>query len=490
MQYEQRLAPIYGSRDELSARLRDCLHFAERTVTHADPAAPMWRVDLGQVSGYEKMMMEVGLLAFIASRTPDFRDDARRLAQVVREHYDSTSAIACILRHPRLAASLGTLLLVLDHFGLASAQEIAVIRKSFASAFVESTEHVPFRLLDRHWVRGIATGDGDPLEDAIRLSTACRATHPIYMSREDGYAITHTAMYATDFGARPAPATLLNPALAETIDAAIAWCLASGDYDLLAELLLTQIYLHGEMSAYGKVAWGIARRTWDRMGFLPSPSLSAEAFADHADEASRRQYAFHNMYHTVLVGGLLCLALLGRPGSPSEVPARPARGYAPSPAVGQAVADAADHLAAVLGVSRDQAAQAIASIQWSASEDVFETLVAQWSDGPAPTEIVQRMAVDGAIVLAAHTYDLAQLAAMLRIGARIGAATPTLEEGAEFLARQSLIGGAIGAGWLPGKDERHDRAEAALESARVTASLANCLAELSAGLRPSQAVQP
>lgn len=477
---------IYGSRDELVSRIRDSLRFAGLTVTNADPTAPMWRVDLGQVSGYEKMMMEVGLLAYIASRTQPCEDDARRLAEIVRQHYDSTAAVACILRHPRLSASLGTLLLVLEHFGLATAQESAAVRSGFGSQYVDSSEHVPFRLLDRRWVRELATGIEEPLDEAVRLSGACRATNPIYMSREDGYAITHTVMYATNFGQRVAPAALLGQRLWDTIDAAIAWCLGSGDFDLLAELLLSQIYLQQRLSAYGRIAWRQCRSTWDDMGFLPSPSLSAETFTMCADETARRQYAFHNMYHTILVSGLLCLAYLDHDPAPTASPRQERSGYVGSETIGRALKAAAGHLTDVMGISHDDAEHTIAAIQWSADETNIEALISRWSDDRASPDIVQRMAIDASIVLAAQNYNLAQLASALRMAGRVGSATPTVNAGADFLARQSLMNGAIGAGWLRGRDDKAGP-QGDLESVRVTASLANCLADLCSKGRQRQA---
>ena len=466
---------IYGSRAELLDRLRECLVFARLTVESADPLHPVWKVDLGQVSGFEKMMMEAGLLAYIVGRTRYFEKETRDLVRAIRGKYDSTSAVSCILRHPRLAASLGTLLLVLDHFGLATAQEVAAVHGAFESRYVECSEHVPFRLLDRRWVRGLATGVADPLIAALDLSTACRATHPIYMTREDGYAVTHAVMYATDFGVLPAPAALNKAALWDTIDAAIAWCTASGDLDLLAELLLSQLYLRGRLSAYGLIAWRQCRETWDSLGFLPSPSLSATSFQALMEEHQRRQYAFHNIYHTMLVGGLLCVALLdtrptGSHGDGGEID------YAQPPSVERAIAGAAQHLEQVFGIDRLAAQSAIAAVAWRADDVALDEMVERWSHADTPVEITRRMAVDAAIILAAQDYDLAQLAGALRRAGASGTVTTTVEAGVDFLARQSLVTGAIGANWL--NDIPADPASTALASARVTAALANCLVDL------------
>jgi hypothetical protein len=471
----------YGTQQELLERLDGCLAFARRTVEGADPAHALWQVDLGQVSGYEKMMMEAGLLAHLVGRTGCCDEAVERLAHAIRANYDSTSALSCILRHPRLAASLGTLLLVLDRFGLATQQERAVVHGALESPYLDCSEHVPFRLLDRHWVLGLVGDAPAPLSDALRLSAACRTTHPIYMTREDGYAITHAIMYVTDFGAHATPPELRGDAAWRTVDAAVAWCTAAGDFDLLAELLLAQLLLRRRLSAYGAIAWRRSRDTWDALGFLPSPSLSAASFRELDDEAEQRQYAFHNMYHTMLVGGLLCAAFLD---TQVTAPAPPADElpYDEPPSVARAVEGAVEHLRRTLGVDLPTARDAIASIDWTTDVTRVEELTRTWAtDEPAPG-VAARMAIDASIILAAEDYDLPLLAAALRRAADTGTVTPTIHAGADFLARQSLVGGAIGAGFLDLATSGADADTRA--SAGATAALANCLVDLGDRLAP------
>jgi hypothetical protein len=469
------LPVAYGTRAELLERLESCMAFARRTVESADPAHPLWKVDLGQVSGHEKMMMEAGLLAHLVGRTGYCGKAVWGLAQSIRANYDSGSAVRWILRHPRLAASLGTLLLVLERFGLATQQEVVAVHDAMESPYLECSEHVPFRLLDRHWVLGLAGGGAEPLAEALRLSAVCRTTHPIYMTREDGYAVTHAVMYATDFGAQPVPLELRCDRVWDTIDAAIAWCTAADDYDLLTELLLAQLLLRRGLSAYGAIAWRRSRQTWDALGFLPSPSVSAASFRALDDEADQRQYAFHNMYHTVLVGGLLCAAFLDMRVTAPEVPTDELP-YEEPPSVGRAVQSAVDHLQRVLRVSPSTARAAIAAVEWTADAGDADTLARTWGEDEGALHVATKMAIDATIILAAQDYDLPRLAAALRCAARTNSVTPTVHAGADFLARQSLVGGVIGVGWLglPATDVAGD----AMASTRATAALANCLVVL------------
>lgn len=475
----------YGTRADLRERLDACLVFAQRAVEGADPAHPLWKVDLGQVSGYEKMMMEAGLFAHLVRRLGCYDDAVHGLARAIRANYDSTSALSCIMRHPRLAASIGTLMLVLERFGLATEQERAVVHGAMESPYIECSEHVPFRLLDRHWVRGLAGGADDPLGEALQLSAACRKTHAIYMTREDGYAITHAIMYATDFGARAVPPELHSDAAWDAIDTAVAWCTASGDHDLLVELLLAQLLLRGRLSAYGVIAWHRSRDAWDTLGFLPSPSLSAESFRALGDKGEERQYALHHMYHTVLVGGLLCAALLDARVSAPAAPAEDLP-YEEPPTVAPAVERAVEHLRRALRVDPATARQAIAALDWTADGTRVEELSRVLVKCAAAPEAAKRMAIDGTIILAAQEYDLPLLAVALRHAARMNIGTTTVLAGADFLARQSLVSGAIGAGWL-GSGAPNAEADA-MASARAGAALANCLIHLGERLSPNRGI--
>ena len=147
-------ANAYGTTDELRDRLAASLDFAQRTVECADPLHPMWKVDLGQVSGFDKMMMEAGLFALLVARTEYWQDAAWSLARAIRKNYDSGSAIACILRHPRLATSIGALLLVLERFGLATEREVSVVHRALETeiSFFERTR-VRMRPLNADQIR-------------------------------------------------------------------------------------------------------------------------------------------------------------------------------------------------------------------------------------------------------------------------------------------------------------------------------------------------
>lgn len=453
-------------------RLRGCLQFAVRTLESSDRSHPLWDVQLGEVSGYDKLVLEAGLLALLVRRSGKCRDEVHALASTVRRSYDAGTVLTALRRQPVLVTTLGMVLIVLDQFGLTTEEERASLGIALSHPYAESSERVPFRLLDRRWALHLA-GRASLLDrHALAASAACRAMHPIYMSREDAYAITHAVMYATDFGASPPPAELAGTGLAETIDACLAWCLCERDYDLVAELLLAQVLLTGTFSPYGELAWRDCLAIWDDFGFLPSPSLSVRSFTAIADDQERSQYAYHHMYHTVFVAGLLCNALAStRPQdgalAPSAAPAWP-QAARERDDVRAAVAAAHGLLTRTYDLAPEAAGELIHAVRWQADDSRISELADRWSRGPASHQAVARMAVDATIIDSARNYELAGLAAALRRAASEGWLSPTVMAGAGFLARQLLPAG-VPVNLAPG-------AVPLTGTGGVSAALAGCLA--------------
>lgn len=469
---------------DILARLRECMEFAHRTVTAADPRHPLWDVSLGDVTGHDKLLLEVGLFALICDRGGWCSDEARALACAVRAKSDTGKLAEILRRQPVQLTTLGTILIVLDCFGLTDEAERAALDVALTSPFLEAGERVPFRLLDRRWVLHQA-GHGAVVDrPALLTSAACRVMHPIYMSREDAYAITHSVMYATDFGAAPLPAELAALELAQAVDACLAWTLAADDYDLVAELLLTQLLLEGRFSEYGAIAWGECVAQWDALGFLPSPSLSPGAFSALRGDQERAQYAHHHMYHTVLVAGLLCDALLrvGWPAVSNPGPARPAAGAALPPGIGARIQMAADastrRLASLADVPIEIAGAVATALPPAVDNARFDALSRRWAPHGPSSEVGCAMARDAMLIEAARCYDLGLLTSQLRLAATERPATVTTATAADFLARQVSPNGCLGTPVSPDHLDPHTRVRDAGIASAVAASLGAVLKEL------------
>ena len=393
--------------DSLEHRLLEVLRFAERTVVGADPEHALWRVDLGRVSGFDKLLLEASVLALLVDRGEREGATAQAvdaLIGAVARRCDRPALVTTLRRHPELVTTLGITLLILERFGRLTDEESRVLRDALDSPYVESVERTPFRLLDRVWVLGLA-GRGSPdASIALRLSTASRRTHPLYMEREDVYAITHAVMYATDFGRVAPPRLLLAEQLWRSVDACLAWCLAARDFDLVAELLLTQLLLRQQLSTYGGIAFRVALRTWDELGFVPGPSLSADDFRALDEDGERRQYALYHMYHTVFVSGLVLDAVL-RVRPEEEATSGSEETEWLDPPVG----------------ARDVPADLVA-------------LLERW-DGAGDERTLERLALDALVIRHGRSADLDRLATTLEAAVQRRVTTETVLAGADFLRR-------------------------------------------------------
>lgn len=130
------------------------------------------------------------------------------------------------------------------------------------------------------------------------LYEACVAEHADGTGEYDAYGITHTVLYATDFGDRPPPGDTAR--LGRVLDDLLRAYLSRGHLDLVAELVLCSRIVHGAPSE-------LERRAWERLagaqrpdGSLPGPPFDAAVLAERTGEKATA-YVFRTCYHTTLV---------------------------------------------------------------------------------------------------------------------------------------------------------------------------------------------
>jgi hypothetical protein len=258
--------------------------------------------------------------------------------------------------------------------------------------------HVAFGDLDAVY----RTAERDHGKAACSLSTR----------KDQSYAFTHALMYLTDFGAREVRLPRSAAALAAEADAALASSLDEPDYDVAGELLLTSPYLRRRWSASSALGFAILASVEDRLGFLPSPSVSLDRLQGLSGE-ERTRYAAANSYHTAFVMGVLCAAALrGDRRPPVRPPARARQ------------RGAAGELLALIG-------PVDAKADWKAH---IESLPPDDQDVAAPLLL--------AIGLrrAAVRRDLAAVRSALLIGERHGLLdAPALRQAAELLRRSATF---------------------------------------------------
>lgn len=256
------------------------------------------------------MVLEASLLALVAGRYQGARTAAEGLIQEVAKHAEVTSRIYELVRwRPHLRTSLGLLWVTLDSFDCGDAAQRRSVRDLWErEPFpVQPHERSPYRLLDQAWVSSKARGAVDP---AIATGTLLPFTSlgnldgAPFMHRADLYALTHAAMYMTDFGEWSLP----NVYASEVIGAISLSRLLDGDLDLAAELALADVLVGDTAADEAQVAVrAVLNDAFDAMGYVPSPTFDQ---AEHVHAADPDAYIRFHSYHTTFVYALLCHGLL------------------------------------------------------------------------------------------------------------------------------------------------------------------------------------
>ncbi len=272
------------SHAQLLSRLTKALLFAKTNLQRLDLHAPFWDdEDDPFVRFIDKIIIETALLVFLAARTAISSEEIRLLIATLTQELSkiarSERTAVLLLRFPHTAVSLGIAHIVLSRLGNQDEAFDALLRRAIKSGHVEAVERLPFRSMDLRWIYGLLDADASPgFDDLIPHSLLATNAHPIYMNREDAYALTHGLMYTTDFGALPPPASLHIEQLTSLVDAALAWHIISEDMDLLGELLLSAAMLRQPWSPHAQFAWHLFAKIWDELEFLPGPSFEASTF--------------------------------------------------------------------------------------------------------------------------------------------------------------------------------------------------------------------
>jgi hypothetical protein len=225
------------------------------------------------------------------------------------------------------------------------------------------------------------------------------------------------------------------------------------------------VCLHWTGSPHAHLAWSALSWAWDELGFLPSPSFDSKAYGALEDNQARA-YAFRHVYHTEYVGGILCAVLLctraGQEIAPALQPCdnddlakRCQRTLSRSRAYwkGQRGESIAPNASNIRGYLRSQDALLLVETRLTESRTAGGRNNPLWREVCSRTELDRRevaeVLFDGLLIHAAREYELATLASTLcDIGRLSMPVTPTAIEATEFLLRQQLPSGAIGAQFL------------------------------------------
>jgi hypothetical protein len=177
---------------------------------------------------------------------------------------------------------------------------------------IESVERVPHRVLElRRFLDTARVPHKLPGYDTLcRASILNRPINPIYLTTYDIYCVTHSLLYATDFGVLPVAglSAARERKLREVVDVALGMEIYHQNWDLVGELILSCHCLRHTSGPFYAPGWQILREAQWADGAVPGPNFSIHETTEKA-ELERRDYIFEHCYHTTLVAamvGALC----------------------------------------------------------------------------------------------------------------------------------------------------------------------------------------
>lgn len=262
-------------------RLHEVLDFALRHSAHLTQMQPHWQEPCGTgIEWLDKVVTETALLCLIVPRAggpdPALAAKARALAASIEPLARSPAYLQKILRHPQHVIVYGIAHLALTAAGRPDADFDFVVRRAVHARLHQAAERIPFRDLDAMWLLHGYDEQAFAISfEAVAYGSILSApASPFYLTRTDGYAITHTVFYLTDFGRHPLPAAIDRPRLRQLLEETIAWNLLAGDLDLLGELLLSAWQLGPHFGPYARLGLDYFFTSWQRLGQLVAPASS------------------------------------------------------------------------------------------------------------------------------------------------------------------------------------------------------------------------
>lgn len=280
--------------------LMDLDRFAESSSRY-DPA-----LDRHQI--LDKLVAETALLLLVASRIPEnsgFQTDIRELSVILSPHARTARHLFLLASSPQAVGGIALAHIALTCLGERDETFDAAVQAAFASPYIDSIDRPNFRQMEIRWLYSLYSNTIPDFSDLLPCSIINKPTHPIFMRREDAYAITHAAMYLTDFGRSTFLPSIDRWKLCGFIDHSISWCLAYSDWDLLGEIVMVQRFLQSRDSIFSKTASSVLSDVFSRDWFMPGPNFVAETY-NALPEDQKMGYAMVHGYHSTYVYGILC----------------------------------------------------------------------------------------------------------------------------------------------------------------------------------------
>ncbi len=288
----------------------------------------------------EKISCELAWLMLLSRRLRldgDVERAFERLADDLAPYLRAPENLLVSIQNPQFASSFAIAHRALTEAGYPDAVWNRVVQAGLLLERFDIKERYPHRILERLWVLGLYDIPAPVAPAGVaELSILAGDADALTMTHSDAYAYTHSIFYVTDFGRSALPPGLDVARIRAVVDSAIAWQIGQRNYDLLGEFLVCAALIGGAPSPHAALGLALWNGTWDELGFLPGPCFEAEVFEPLEGEA-RRAYAFSQLYHTNLVGGLLALVALHGAAAVVDERAATERGKASEATIGTAV---------------------------------------------------------------------------------------------------------------------------------------------------------
>ena len=396
---------------DLQRRLHLALRIAERTLQFlGKDGFDGAEVPDGNFAA-EKPLAETAMLLYVAARhAPDAGTEA--LLRDLVPYARSQQMRWDVVRYPSVCLQLATPHILLSALGHADPDFDDLLAQSWSASARAGHEVVPYRELELLWLHSLwRNAEPGPACEQIARRTALG--NPIDLlngTRDDAYAHTHAAMYATNFGDWQVRLPRPRDEVLDEAGSVLARALVIEDYDLAAEALMAWPLLSSSWSPGAAFGFRVVASLEDKVGFLPA-GRSASSQIQRLNGHDKTKCALATSYHTAYVMGMLCaVSLKDGMTSPFEI-------------AGAAYPmDLVEMLHALIPRT---------GAHW---EDVFQSLDACEQTALAP------FLLDVALMRSSRSGDAARMMHLLQTAVAHGMANTTLcSQAAEYLSRLGAL---------------------------------------------------
>jgi hypothetical protein len=359
----------------------------------------------------EKPLAETAMLLYVAARhAPDAGTAA--LLQDLVPYARSPRMRWDVVRYPSVCLQLATPHILLGALGHADRDFDELLARSWSASARAGHEVVPYRELELLWLHALWRSEeaGVAGEQVARRTALGNPIDLLNGTREDAYAHTHAAMYATNFGTWRVNLPRPREEFLDEAASVLARALVAEDYDLAGEALMAWPLLSSRWSPAAAFGFRVLASLEDKVGFLPA-GRSASSQIQRLNGHDRTRCALATSYHTAYVMGMLCaMSLKDGMAPPFDI--------------------------AGTSYPMDLVATLRALIPGTVAhwEQVFQSLEAREQQALAP------FLLDVALMRSSRSGDAAGMAQLLQTAVTHGMANTTLcSQAAEYLSRLGAL---------------------------------------------------